>query len=356
MTELATTEPNGAVERRTEQPPTELSELMQWAQDARQASQVARSLATTSFVPASLRVEAKILPRMGDEEVAALQEAALVATCSNITGAILTGTELGLKPMASLRSIDIISGTPAMRAHAMRGLVMSHGHELVLAESTAERCVYRGRRKGSDLWQQSEWTIARAEKLGLPRRNAEWGKQPATMLIARATGEICRLVASDVLHGVPYAAEELYDLERPAAVQVSASRPVTAAEIMGGRPLTAEDTAGAAKGDRFYRQTDDAWQAEQERPAAEPTGRDRDVAQRHMFAILGDLAVKDRDDRLAVYSALKSAPIGSTDELDDADIESIVAALEPIKAMPDEERVAEVGGLVAEGQRIRSAQ
>ena len=29
------------------------------------------------------------------------------------------------------------------------------------------------------------------------------------MLINRATGEICRLVASDALHGMPYAAEEL---------------------------------------------------------------------------------------------------------------------------------------------------
>ena len=91
-----------------------------------------------------------------------------------------------------------------------------------------------------------------------------------------------------------------------------------------------------------------------------PAGRGREVAQRHMFALLGDLGVKDsasggRDDRLALYSALKSAPIGSTDELDDADVESIVAALEPIKAMPDEDRVAEVGGLVLRGQQIRGA-
>lgn len=163
------------------------SPLVLWAYEARQAAMVAASLAKTSFVPASLR---------GKPE--------------DITAAILAGQELGLQPMASLRSMDVIQGTPALRAHAMRGLVQSRGHSIQLLESTETRCKMRGRRKGEEEWQTVTWTIERAGKLGLTGKQ-QWKVQPQTMLVARATGELCRLVASDVLHAMPYAAEELGD-------------------------------------------------------------------------------------------------------------------------------------------------
>ncbi|MFE1110069.1 hypothetical protein ACFW5U_29825 [Streptomyces rochei] len=159
--------------------------LMQWAQEADLAYQMAQKLAATSFVPQSLR------GKPGD-----------------ITAAILAGAELGLKPMATLKSIDVIQGTPALRAHAMRAVVQKQGHEIELVESTPEKCVMRGRRKGSDTWQTVEWTLERAAQLGLVNK-PEWKKQPQTMLVARATGELCRLIASDALHGMPYVSEEL---------------------------------------------------------------------------------------------------------------------------------------------------
>lgn len=158
--------------------------LIEWAHAAQQAHKIAASLARTSFVPRSLQ---------GKPE--------------DITAAILAGQELGLQPMAALRSMDIIQGTPALRAHAMRGLVQSRGHEIRLVESTDEKCVMAGRRKGED-WQEVEWTLDRAQRLGLTGKD-QWKKQPRAMLVARATGEICRLVASDVLHAMPYASEEL---------------------------------------------------------------------------------------------------------------------------------------------------
>jgi hypothetical protein len=66
----------------------------------------------------------------------------------------------------------------------------------------------RGRRKDSAAWQQVEWTTARAGQLGLLSKD-QWKKQPQAMLVARATGEICRLIAADALFAMPYAAEEL---------------------------------------------------------------------------------------------------------------------------------------------------
>lgn len=190
------------------------SELVLWAYEARQAAQVAMSLAKTSFVPASLR---------GKPE--------------DITAAILAGKELGLQPMAALRSMDVIQGTPALRAHAMRGLVQSHGHLVWLVEQSPTRVVMRGRRRspglagGYEPEQEVVWTIERAAALGLTSKD-QWKRQPQTMLTARATGEICRLIASDVLYAMPYAAEELDGDGPAAAVRTSGGR-VTAAEIVG---------------------------------------------------------------------------------------------------------------------------
>ncbi|MFC5184407.1 hypothetical protein [Actinomadura harenae] len=183
-----------------------MSALAQWAYDAQQAHNIATSLAKTSFVPATLR------DRPHD-----------------ITAAILTGQELGLQPMASLRAMDVIQGTPALRAHAMRGLVQARGHQVQLVESSDTHCVMRGKRRGENEWQTVTWTIERAQRLKLTGKG-EWQKQPATMLIARATGEICRLIAADVLYAAPYVAEELDGAGRPSPVVTAA--PVTAAEIL----------------------------------------------------------------------------------------------------------------------------
>lgn len=163
------------------------SKLMLWARDAGEAHRIAQSLAKTSFVSTTLR---------GKPE--------------EITAAILTGQEIGLEPMAALRSIDVINGTPAMRANTQRGLVQSRGHDVWVEESTATRAVVCGRRKGSEHVQKSVWTMDRATRLGLSQKD-NWKKQPEAMLVARASAEVCRLVASDVLLGLPYAVEELDD-------------------------------------------------------------------------------------------------------------------------------------------------
>lgn len=173
------------------------SPLMQWARDAREAHSIAQALSKTAFVSTTLRGKP-------DE----------------VTGAILSGHEVGLPPMASVRSIDVIQGTPAMRAVAMRALVQSAGHTVRVKEQTMTRAVVVGWRRNeteSDA-QQSVWTIDRAARLGLTGKD-NWTKQPEAMLVARATAELCRLIASDVLLGLAYAVEELQD-EPPASTPV----------------------------------------------------------------------------------------------------------------------------------------
>lgn len=161
------------------------TDLIEWAAAARQAHIIAQSLAETSFVPRAMH-------RRPDE----------------VCGAILAGRELGMSPMAALRAIDIIDGTPAMRANAMRGLVQSYGHEVWVEESTEHRAIVCGRRRGASRIERVTWTFDQARKAGLANKR-NWQSHPAAMLIARATSQVCRLIASDVLLGMPYAIEEL---------------------------------------------------------------------------------------------------------------------------------------------------
>lgn len=179
------------------------SALIAWAKDAREAHAIAQSLAKTAFVSSTLR---------GKPE--------------EVTGAILSGHEVGLPPMAAVRSIDVIQGTPAMRAVAMRALLQSKGHRIRVVEQTTTRAKVIGWRtdESREDAQESVWTIDRAKRLGLTGKD-NWVKQPEAMLVARATAECCRLVASDVLLGLAYAVEELDDEpERDVPVKRTAKR------------------------------------------------------------------------------------------------------------------------------------
>lgn len=210
MTELAVIEQSRAVAQIPAQaraPQQETSPLVKWVEEAARAEELATRLASTSFVPSTLRGKPV-----------------------EVMAAILAGLELGLQPMATLRSMDVIQGTPALRAHAMRGLVQSHGHKVQRLEHSATKVVMRGRRKDDEEWQEVTWDIPRAISLQLMNK-PEWKKQPETMLTARATGEICRLIASDVLFAMPYAAEELDGDSLPDGREFATPR-VTVDEVM----------------------------------------------------------------------------------------------------------------------------
>lgn len=269
------------------------SALMAWAQEAQQAAQIAEALARTSFVPTTMRGKP-----------------------DDVMAAILAGNELGLPPMAALRSLDIIQGTPGLRAHAMRGLIQSHGHTVQLVESTDTRCVMRGMRKGEDLWQQVEWKIERAEQLGLTGK-PEWKKQPQTMLVARATGEICRLIAADVLHAMPYAAEELGDGDFDA---VAPTTRVTAEEITR-QPV--QQQAGEAV-------------------VVAPQTTERMISegqQKKMGALMREHGITDRDTALAFVNDVIGREVASRNELTLDEAGQVIDTLESVAPHADDDAV-----------------
>lgn len=237
-TDIAHRDDNAAVATQPQNLPTPApsagtTALMVWAQEADLAYQMAQKLAATSFVPQSLR------GKPGD-----------------ITAAILAGAELGLKPMATLKSIDVIQGTPALRAHAMRAIVQKQGHEIELVESDDRHCVMRGRRKGSDSWQSVEWTIQRAALMKLTDKG-EWKKQPQNMLVARATGELCRLIASDALHGMAYVSEELEGTTYGEVVPQRAPLSVAALTSPPPAPVPSEAAQAPVKAEYSVGRADD---------------------------------------------------------------------------------------------------
>jgi len=124
----------------------------------------------------------------------------------SVLACILTGEELGLGPMQSLRMVNVIEGRPAASAELMRALVNRAGHRLSVVEATTDRVTLYGQRRDTGAEARVTWTLADAQRAKLTG-NPAWGKYPRSMLLARATSELCRMVFADVIGGL-YTPEE----------------------------------------------------------------------------------------------------------------------------------------------------
>lgn len=256
------------------------AQLVQWAQAAQAAGQFAAAVCNTSAVPQAYKGK--------PAEAAA---------------AILAGAEVGLSPMASLRAFDNIQGTPAPKAMTLRAITQGLGHDIRIDESTPVIAVVSGRRKGDTDWQTSTWTIERAQQLGLTSKS-QWKQQPAAMLVARATAEVCRWIASDAIMGMPYTAEEIRD--QGATVEARpAPRIVSAADFIE-QPV--------------------------DEPAPEPAAIEQpemvgEQQKRHIFALLGERGITDRAARLAGISRVIRREIASTNDLTADEADQVIDSL-----------------------------
>ena len=263
-----------------------IQRLGEWVHSADAAYQVAERLVQSSFVPAQFKgkpIEA--------------------------TAAILAGSEVGLSPMAALRSFDIIQGQAAARAITLRAVVQSYGHEIVLVESTATRCIMRGRRRGQSEWQTVTWTMDRARDLQLTSKD-NWKKQPGAMLVARATSELCRLIAADAILGIGYTAEEVTD-------------GATGEPVMW-TPTETESAPAETTTRRMSRAKAEA-APEQEAPTAE--GGITGPQSKALHASFNDLGITDRTMRLDYCRNLIGRDIESSNDLTKAEASAVIDAL-----------------------------
>lgn len=115
---------------------------------------------------------------------------------------IMAGQEMGLAPMAALRSFHVIEGKPVMSANGMVAVILGSGKAAYFrcVSATAERVVYETLRVGDDKPQQCEWTMEMAKRAALHQKD-NWRCYPRAMLASRARAELARAVYPDVLAG-----------------------------------------------------------------------------------------------------------------------------------------------------------
>ena len=261
--------------------------LVEWAEEARAAHSLAQSLCQTPFA--------------GQYKNDAL----------GATAAILKGAEVGLTPVTALGAFDLIQGTPAPKAITLRALVQAHGHSVWVEHSTDAECLAKARRRGESVVHESRWTISRAQKLGLTSKQ-NWKNQPAAMLMARATAEVCRMVAADVILGIGYSAEEIADNEPQATTTVTRSAQRTT--------VRRKPTPESAEPD-----FDPPAEPEPPLPVEELI---RPAQTKKMMALFNEKGFRDRDDRLAYVTEVVGIEVASSKDLTVAQASSVIDALD----------------------------
>ena len=149
-----------------------------WAQELDAAFRLSQMVCQTAFAPQHFR---------GKPEEAAT--------------AMLYGHTIGLPPMVAIKSIYVVHGTPAIYAKTMYAIALAAGHQIERVHATEQSVKFRCRRKGSQQWQDVEWTIERARQAGYTT-NKQYQSNPIGMLGAKCMAEAANLVAADALAGM----------------------------------------------------------------------------------------------------------------------------------------------------------
>jgi hypothetical protein len=178
---------------------------------------LAQRIASTPFVPKAL---------LGRKEA--------VLAC------ILYGQELGLGPMQSLASINVIDARPAASPELMRALVARAGHRIDVVEMSATKVTIQGKRADTGSEARVTWTMDDAKRAGLAGRGA-WATYPRAMLLARATSELCRAIFPDVIAGLSYTPEEVagiagHDYSEPPPGVDADTGEIVEAEVLDAEP------------------------------------------------------------------------------------------------------------------------
>jgi hypothetical protein len=126
---------------------------------------------------------------------------------AQVAAVILAGRELGVGPMASLRSFYLVNGKLGMDASFVSGRMLAHGIGLEWLSDTDECASVRLTRPGCAPY-VSTFSRADAERAGL-WGSATWRKYPRAMLRARAITAGARAYAADAFSGSVYTREEL---------------------------------------------------------------------------------------------------------------------------------------------------
>jgi hypothetical protein len=131
----------------------------------------------------------------------------------DMMAAIITGRELGVAPMASIRQLYLINGQASMMAMLMAGLVFNAGHRIRYTIHMKDKQVtaeaWRIQPDGE--WgKEGDWTFGEGDAIlaGLNDKGT-YQSYPFLMYAARATSALCRLYFPEVLAGIGYVPDEI---------------------------------------------------------------------------------------------------------------------------------------------------
>lgn len=147
------------------------------------------------------------------------------AAAMAVAVAIMSGAELGLKPMVALRSFTVINGKPALYGDGLINVVRQSGKVAYLRTGSDTRdgqlvgwC--EAKRNDTDEEKRVEFSQADAVRAGLWQTSGQtpWAKYPQRMLAWRAAGWCLRELFGDVLGGIrdEFEAQEMVEPERSA--------------------------------------------------------------------------------------------------------------------------------------------
>lgn len=136
----------------------------------------------------------------------------------DIFAILVMGSEIGIKPMQALQSIDVIQGKPTIKPQLMmamvRGALPGCVIDIKQNEVTGKVTCLTSRSKEDlalGLSYEAVWDMDRADKMGLSLKD-NYKKQAKTMLTWRAVAESCRMTFPDIIMGL-YAPEEFQDFD-----------------------------------------------------------------------------------------------------------------------------------------------
>jgi len=121
----------------------------------------------------------------------------------------IKGVEVGLPMMQSFAQINIIGGKPTIGAEGMQFLIRKNCPQakINIVERTAERCIIKASRPGSEEC-AFEFSMEDAKK-ALLLANPSWQKYPRNMLFSRCITDMARSMFPDCIGGISYTPEEL---------------------------------------------------------------------------------------------------------------------------------------------------
>lgn len=150
-------------------------------ENVNQAYQLARTFAASSLLPTPLRGKP-----------------------ADVLIVLMTGRELGLSPMQSIRGLHVIEGKGVMSADTIVGLVKSRADVCEffrLVESTDKIATYEARRVGDPEPTRLSFTIEQAQRAKLTGKS-NWQTYPEAMLRARCSAALARAVFPDLAGGI----------------------------------------------------------------------------------------------------------------------------------------------------------